>query len=170
MGPYRSVGEGASMNGAYRKFLEKVAETFDDRETAERFIEHVESVSKAVGSPLEPDVVSYGDAQGQYLVDYIDSGWVCGLGYDPVKIGADNLPDILSSTAYDIYERMEEVDLGYTEALEHQIERHGLDLEEVALDEGGRSAPELASQKEAAARALGDATPSDGAPDAHEAL
>lgn len=140
------------MNSAYESFLRKVAADWERAggRGATDFLDYAKRVADTAPLPMEPDVMEYGRAAGEHVIDYVDRGGLENVGFDPVKLGAA-LDDVLEQTSSYIYDSIGAVGIDYGEAMADAIKRAGIDPDAVRLDDGdeqGRAPRALADVRD----------------------
>lgn len=105
------------MNTAYHDYLTDALSHYmcneDDDQAIHRFLDWLKDYQPDRESMAEPDIYTYGDAQGQYAPTYIDRDSITAYGADPDKLSAalkSDIPGILTAWVYEIAYIAEQAD------------------------------------------------------------
>lgn len=127
------------MNTAYHDYLTDALDHYmcneDDDQAIHRFLDWLKDYQPDKESMAEPDIYTYGDAQGQYAPAYIDRDSITAHGADPDRLATatdSDIPALLGEWAREMSDLITESDLA-ERALGNVLDNHGVDMDDPAI-------------------------------------
>lgn len=132
------------MNGAYETFLRELAADWEHagNPDVKGFLEFASKAEATKSGLTEPRVYDYAKADGQYIVDMVNRDRF-DESYDLDRVGQD-LDKVLSRTAENLWQAMDDNGICYEEELEAALNDYGYDPDELS---GWPDVNDLAEEK-----------------------